>query len=186
LQGSSGLDVPVGPGSQGATVGEPAGVGLGIAEQASTGAGPQGALGAAVGMPQQVRERLMNREMVAAGNTPEQSEAPEAEQESSGLEASDEQGPNATHRPPFISNLIDTGLFTEDQVGDMRSAGAGWGAIRISGLLAGQIAAGSNDEEMTFDTALEGVLGARDEGMGFGQIALMHDLKVGHLLGNGN
>ena len=66
LHGSPGLDVPVGPNSHGLTVGHAAGGGVGWAQQAGSGLGPQNALGAAIGVPQWVQERLMNRETVAA------------------------------------------------------------------------------------------------------------------------
>ena len=188
LHGPSGLDAPVAPETQGATVGEVSGTGLGMTQQAGSGTGPQGAMGTGIGVAQQVRERSMNQETVAAGTTPddppEPPEEPSAEEGSTDEGAAQKKAPNATHRPPFISALVETGPLTEDQVGAMRTAGAGWGAIRISGLLAGQIA--TNDEETSFDTALADVLAAREEGTGFGAIALVQGLKVGHVVGKGH
>lgn len=191
LHGPSGLNGPVAPDTQGATVGEVSGTGLGMTQQAGSGTGPQGAVGTGIGVAQQVRERSMNRETAGAGTTPagppEQPEEPSSEGGNSDEGAAEKKAPNATHRPPFISALVETGPLTEDQVGAMRTAGAGWGAIRISGLLADQIAANAaNDEETSFDTALGDVLAAREEGMGFGAIALVHDLKVGHVVGKGH
>ena len=95
-----------------------------------------------------------------------------------------ERVPNTDHQPFFISNLVEGGLLTGDQVNAMRSTGTGWGGIRISGLLAERIA--GNDADMSFDTALQNILAARDEQMGFGAIALMNDLKLGPILRTAN
>jgi hypothetical protein len=96
------------------------------------------------------------------------------------------QGPNLTHQPPFISNLLDTGLLTEDQVSTMLTAG--FGGIRISGLLANQIAPliTVEDDQDPFQVALDGILTNRADGMGFGQIALSSGLNLGHILAGAN
>jgi hypothetical protein len=97
----------------------------------------------------------------------------------------DEDAPDSTNPPPFIGDLVDITELTPEQVGQMRSDGLGWGNIMIAARLAERIAADS-DGTVTFDEALTGVLDARAEGKGFGQIAHENDLKLGRVVGNGN
>jgi len=84
--------------------------------------------------------------------------------------------------PAYISELMETAGLASDQVQPMLDLGWGWGEVRLAILLAQQMAAGST-EEGAFDTALAGVIAARTEGKGFGQIAAESDLKVGDLVG---
>ncbi len=191
LGGQSGMDLPVGSGGQGAAVGQPAGLGLGLAAQVAASPGPQNALGTAVGMPQRIQERVMNQEMLAAGTAPEGYETPVSEDAGSDADAADEGTLAVPRRPSFVSDLVDEGLLTEDQVGAMRTTGAGWGNIKISAQLANLIAAttpedGAQSADQTAATTAEDILAIHQNGMGFGQIALFNDLKLGPLPGNSN
>jgi len=101
------------------------------------------------------------------------------------LEGDDDGTPDASNPPPFISELVEKTELTQEQVDQMRSGGAGWGNIMIAARLAERIAADS-EGVLTFDEALEGVLEARAEDKGFGQIANENDLKLGRVVGKGN
>ena len=92
---------------------------------------------------------------------------------------------DATNPPPFIGKLIESTELTQEQVDQMRSDGLGWGNIMIATRLAERIAADS-EGTLTFADALAGVLSARAEGKGFGQIANENDLKLGRVLGKDN
>lgn len=157
-------------GAPGIRIGQTTDVGWNIADQVRSEAANQNAIGAAVGMPQRIQEHLVNRPTAAAGNRPEDPEMTDAE------------AVNEIHRPFFISGLIDAELVTQDQVDEMRTAGAGWGAIRISALLADNI---NETTEPTEVTPLD-IFNTHQDGVGFGQIALGDGLKLGHLLGNAN
>lgn len=97
----------------------------------------------------------------------------------------DEEALDSTNPPPFINELIEMTELTPEQMEQMRSDGLGWGNIMIATRLAEQIAADSGGV-LTFEDALIGVLDARTEGKGFGQIAHDNDLKLGRVVGNGN
>jgi hypothetical protein len=101
------------------------------------------------------------------------------------LEGDDNGTPDGTNPPPFIAELVEKTELTPEQVEQMRSGGAGWGNIMIATRLAERIAADS-EGVLTFDEALEGVLEARAEDKGFGQIANENDLKLGRVVGKGN
>ena len=95
--------------------------------------------------------------------------------------------PNGSSRPRYIADLVEKTELTHDEVDQMRSDGAGWGNIMISTRLAERIAADSpEDAKLTFAEALDNVLTARAEGMGFGEIAHQNDLKLGPLVSRGN
>ena len=95
-------------------------------------------------------------------------------------------GANGSSRPRYISELIEKTELTEAQAEEMRSDGAGWGNIMLATRLAERIAADSVEpDKLTFAEALEGVLEARAEGKGFGEIAADNDLKLGRLAGQG-
>ena len=98
-----------------------------------------------------------------------------------------EDSPNGSSRPRFIAELVEKTDLTQDQVDQMRDDGAGWGNIMISTRLAERIAADSpeGDDKLTFEQALDLVLEARAEDIGFGEIAQQHDLKVGELVSGG-
>ena len=98
-----------------------------------------------------------------------------------------EDSPNGSSRPRFIAELIEKTDLTQDQVDQMRDDGAGWGNIMISTRLAERIAADSpeGDDKLTFEQALDLVLTARADDVGFGEIAHQHDLKVGKLVSGG-
>jgi hypothetical protein len=97
-----------------------------------------------------------------------------------------EDSPNGSSQPRFISDLVEKTELTQEQVDQIRSDGAGWGNIMISTRLAERIAADSVDpDKLTFAEALDNVLTARADGMGFGEIAHEHDLKVGPLVSGG-
>jgi len=96
-----------------------------------------------------------------------------------------EDTPDATNPPPFITELVEKTELTEEQVEQMRSSGFGWGNIMIATRLAERIAADS-DGVLTFDETLASVLSARAEDKGFGQIANENDLKLGRVIGEGN
>jgi len=98
-----------------------------------------------------------------------------------------EDSPNGSSRPRFIAELVEKTDLTQDQVDQMRDDGAGWGNIMISTRLAERIAADSpeGDDKLTFEQALDLVLEARAEDIGFGEIAHQHDLKVGKLVSGG-
>ena len=97
-----------------------------------------------------------------------------------------QEGANGSNRPRYIADLIEKTELTQDQVDQMRSDGAGWGNIMLSTRLAERIAADSVEpDKLTFEEALEGVLLARAEGKGFGEIAADNDLKLGRLAGQG-
>lgn len=95
-----------------------------------------------------------------------------------------EEAANSTNPPPFIGELVDITELTPEQVEQMRTNGLGWGNIMIVTRLAERIAADSGGV-LTFEEALTGVLDARVEGKGFGQIANENDLKLGRIVGNG-
>jgi hypothetical protein len=90
---------------------------------------------------------------------------------------------DAGNQPPFIAELIESTELTQEQLDQMRSDGLGWGNIMIATRLAERIAA---DSGLAFADALTGVLSARAEGKGFGQIANENDLKLGRLVGKDN
>jgi len=92
---------------------------------------------------------------------------------------------DAANPPPFITKLIESTELTQEQVDQMRSDGLGWGNIMIATRLAERIAADSGGT-LTFADALAGVLSARAEGKGFGQIANENDLKLGRVVGKDN
>ena len=95
---------------------------------------------------------------------------------------------NAANPPRYITELMEGVDLTKEQVDQLRTDGMGWGEIRISALLAEQIAAASEGTEnpLTFEDALAGVLEARAADKGYGEIAAENNLKVGQLVGNGN
>ena len=98
-----------------------------------------------------------------------------------------QEGANGSNRPRYIANLIEKTELTQEQAEQMRSDGAGWGNIMLSTRLAERIAADSVEpDKLTFEEALEGVLLARAEGKGFGEIAGENDLKLGRLAGQGS
>lgn len=84
--------------------------------------------------------------------------------------------------PFFITDLIDITDLTPEKVAEMREDGAGWGEILIATRLAERMAAASDDPEYLFDDALADVLVARQEGMGFGEIAQANGFTVGDLM----
>ncbi|MBN1363000.1 MAG: hypothetical protein JW993_20545 [Sedimentisphaerales bacterium] len=204
--GEGGLHAQIGQGSENASgtpgtrIGQTTDVGWGIADQVRSQMANQNAVGASVGMPQRIQERLANRLAAAAGNPPEESEAADSEAAGPDTETSDEAVVNGAHRPFFISGLIDAELVTQDQVDEMRTAGAGWGAIRISTLLADRINETTEPTETVETTETTetteptetatmtplGIFNTHQDGMGFGQIALTHELKPGHLLVSAN
>ena len=92
---------------------------------------------------------------------------------------------DSSNPPSFIGRLVDITELTPEQVEQMRSDGLGWGNIMIATRLAERIAADS-DGTLPFDEALTGILDARVDGKGFGQIAHENDLKLGRVVGNGN
>jgi hypothetical protein len=97
-----------------------------------------------------------------------------------------EDSPNGSSQPRFISDLVEKTELTQEQADQMRSDGAGWGNIMISTRLAERIAADSVEpDKLTFAEALDDVLAARADDMGFGEIAHEHDLKVGPLVSGG-
>ena len=97
-----------------------------------------------------------------------------------------EDSPNGSSRPRYIAELVEKTELTQEQVDQMRGDGAGWGNIMIATRLAERIAADSpEDAKLTFEEALDGVLSARAEGMGFGDIAHENDLKLGPLISRG-
>ena len=97
-----------------------------------------------------------------------------------------EDSPNGSSRPRFIAELVEKTDLTQDQVDQMRGDGAGWGNIMIATRLAERIAADSpEDDKLTFAQALDLVLEARADDIGFGEIAKQHDLKVGKLVSGG-
>lgn len=100
----------------------------------------------------------------------------------------EEELPDAANPPSYIIDLVENTELTQDQVNLMRAGGAGWGNIRIAASLAEQIAANSagTDTPLTFDQALELVLAARAEGLGFGEIAQNNGVKIGQLTRNQN
>lgn len=93
--------------------------------------------------------------------------------------------PTPMDPPAFITELVESTELTQEQVVQMRSDGLGWGNIMIATRLAERIAADS-EGTLTFADALAGVLSARAEGKGFGQIANENDLKLGRVLGKDN
>jgi hypothetical protein len=97
----------------------------------------------------------------------------------------EEETSDSTNPPPFINELVEITELTPEQLEQMRSDGLGWGNIMIAARLAERIAADSGGV-LTFEDALTGVLDARTEGKGFGQIAHENDLKLGRVVGNGN
>jgi len=97
-----------------------------------------------------------------------------------------EDGPNGTVQPPFIGSLVEKTDLTQQQVDQMRDGGAGWGGIMISTRLAERIAADSPEsEKLTFEQALDIVLTARADDIGFGEIAHDYELNVGKLVSGG-
>ncbi|MHC4117041.1 MAG: hypothetical protein ACYSWO_06005 [Planctomycetota bacterium] len=96
----------------------------------------------------------------------------------------DGEAPDGTSPPPFIDELVEKTELTIEQVDQMRADGAGWGNIMISTRLAERIAADS-DGQLSFEDALNGVLEARAEGKGYGEIAHENDLKLGRVVGKG-
>ena len=97
-----------------------------------------------------------------------------------------EDSPNGSSRPRYIAELVEKTELTQEQVDQMRGDGAGWGNIMIATRIAERIAADNpKDPKLTFEEALDGVLSARAEGMGFGDIAHENDLKLGPLVSRG-
>ena len=96
----------------------------------------------------------------------------------------DDETPDGTNQPPFIGMLVDKTELTIEQVEQMRSDGLGWGNITIATRLAERLVADSA-EPLSFEDALDGVLEARAEGKGFGEIANENDLKLGRVVAKG-
>ncbi len=92
--------------------------------------------------------------------------------------------PSTANPPRYIGELLKTGDLTQEQVDQMRTAGYGWGGIRLATLLARQMVAANSDGTLTFAAALTQVMDARAAGKGWGQIAADNNLKIGKLVGN--
>jgi hypothetical protein len=90
--------------------------------------------------------------------------------------------PSTANPPRYIGELVESMDLTQEQVDLMRTAGYGWGEVRLVTLLARQIAANS-EGTLTFADALTQVMDARAAGKGFGQIAADNSLKIGGLVG---
>jgi hypothetical protein len=120
--------------------------------------------------------------------TAQTTEPPETEvtdPPSAELPAGDETGaqtPSTANPPAYIGELLTSGDLIQDQVDQMRTAGYGWGEIRLATLLARQIAADSGGT-LVFADALTQVMDARTAGKGFGEIAADNNLKIGGLVG---
>jgi len=92
--------------------------------------------------------------------------------------------PSTAHPPAYIGELLKAGDLTQEQVDQMRTAGYGWGEIRLATRLAQQIVAANSDGTLAFADALKQVMDARIAGKGWGQIAADNNLKIGGLVGN--
>ena len=92
--------------------------------------------------------------------------------------------PSTANPPRYIGDLLKAGDLTQEQADQMRTAGYGWGEIRIATRLAQQILAANTDGTLTFADALKQVTDARAAGKGWGQIAADNNLKIGGLVGN--
>lgn len=110
--------------------------------------------------------------------SPPQTEVIEAD--ALALETPDEETPGTTNPPPYIGELLGKTELTQLRLTQMRSAGLGWGNIKIAANLAEQMVGNSTGEPpLTFDAALDSIMAARAEGKGFGQIAKDNNLKIG-------
>ncbi len=91
--------------------------------------------------------------------------------------------PSTAHPPAYVGELMKSTELKQDQVDQMRTAGYGWGEIRLATRLAQQITADS-EGTLTFADALKQVMDARTAGKGWGQVAADNNLKIGGLVGN--
>ena len=94
--------------------------------------------------------------------------------------------PSTANPPRYIGELLKAGDLTQEQVDQMRTAGYGWGEIRLATRLAQQILAANTDGTLTFADALKQVQDAQAAGKGWGQIAADNNLKIGGLVGKRN
>ncbi|MCL5280556.1 MAG: hypothetical protein M1376_11680 [Planctomycetes bacterium] len=113
---------------------------------------------------------------------PPPTESPAGDQ----AEPPETEAPSTANPPTYIGELLKAGDLTQEQVDQMRTAGYGWGEIRLATLLARQIVAANTDGTLTFADALKQVTDARAAGKGFGQIAADNNLKIGGLVGKRN
>ncbi len=75
--------------------------------------------------------------------------------------------------PRLTSYLAERYEVSETQVNDMRAAGMGYGEIEISLALA---------EAIGDQGSMNDILGAREDGMGWGEIAQQHGLNLGQVM----
>jgi hypothetical protein len=94
------------------------------------------------------------------------------------------EAPSTAHPPGYIGELLKAGDLTQEQVDQMRTAGYGWGEVRLATRLAQRLAGANGDGTPTFADALKQVTDARAAGKGWGQIAADNNLKIGGLVGN--